>query len=228
MATSPGMNLVMTTIGFSVSTLFIVFVCTRLICARIHLRVSRRSFLIATRSDLSSLERGLHGLEPVLISNFPVKMYCDDYFSAAGNAQCAVCLAEYHPEDVLRILPNCGHYFHMNCIDIWLLQHCTCPVCRISLREVNGKKRSMQPIFSSRSHYGAEPTMHSHHCLLAGHRCSTRPQELHAVGNARNNSSISTGDADRSGENVPSVNAELGDAIGKLSKNKQVESPSSG
>jgi hypothetical protein len=50
---SSGINLVMTIIGFAVSTMFIVFVCTRLICARIHLNASRRSFLIASRSNLS-------------------------------------------------------------------------------------------------------------------------------------------------------------------------------
>ncbi|EEF24747.1 conserved hypothetical protein, partial [Ricinus communis] len=48
-----GINLVMTVIGFAVSTMFIVFVCTRLVCARIQLNSSRRSFPIASRSDLS-------------------------------------------------------------------------------------------------------------------------------------------------------------------------------
>ena len=51
--TSSGTNLVMTVIGFTVSTMFIVFVCTRLICARIQLISSRRSFAISSRSDLS-------------------------------------------------------------------------------------------------------------------------------------------------------------------------------
>lgn len=50
---SSGINLVMTVIGFAVSTMFIVFVCTRLICARIHLNSLRRSFARASRSDLS-------------------------------------------------------------------------------------------------------------------------------------------------------------------------------
>lgn len=56
---SSGVNLVMTVIGFAVSTMFIVFVCTRLICARIHLNASRRSFLIASRSNLSLVNKHL-------------------------------------------------------------------------------------------------------------------------------------------------------------------------
>lgn len=50
---SSGINLVMTVIGFTVSTMFIVFVCTRLICARIQLNATRRSFARASGSDLS-------------------------------------------------------------------------------------------------------------------------------------------------------------------------------
>ncbi|KAB1225332.1 hypothetical protein CJ030_MR1G015652 [Morella rubra] len=94
---SSGINLVMTVIGFAVSTMFIVFVCTRLICARIHLNASRRSFPIASRSDLSILERGLHGLEPVVVANFPTKKYSDEFFSAAGDAHSAF-RSHYHAE----------------------------------------------------------------------------------------------------------------------------------
>jgi hypothetical protein len=47
--------------------------------------------------------------------------------------RCVICLAEYEEKDVLRILPYCSHNFHMACIDLWLEQNSTCPVCRISL-----------------------------------------------------------------------------------------------
>lgn len=52
---TPGINLVMTVIGFGLSIMFIVFVCTRLICARIQLSASRRSLSRANRSDLSNV-----------------------------------------------------------------------------------------------------------------------------------------------------------------------------
>lgn len=54
-----GINLVMTVIGFGVSTMFIVFVCTRLLCARIQLNASRRAFPIASRSNLSLVSTSL-------------------------------------------------------------------------------------------------------------------------------------------------------------------------
>ncbi|XP_054807025.1 putative RING-H2 finger protein ATL36 isoform X2 [Prosopis cineraria] len=178
-------NLVMTVIGFAMSTMFIVFVCTRLICARIHLNASRRSLLIASRSDLSLLERGFHGLEPTSVENFPTKKYSDGCFAAAENSQCTVCLSEYQGEDVLRILPYCGHFFHATCIDLWLQQHSTCPVCRISLRKSSERKRVMQPLFSAvvQSNFGVEsiPT-HPFHCMMANdNELSSRNLDMHGV-----------------------------------------------
>lgn len=169
--------MVMTVIGFAVSTLFIVFICTRLICARIQLRTARRSFQMSSRSNLSTFRRGLHGLEAPVLDNFPAKKYSDEYFSSLEDAQCSVCLSDYRKEDILRILPHCGHYFHINCIDIWLLQNSTCPVCRVSLRETNEKKRSMPPLFSSRSHYIQAANIHTYQCLLTARGFPSSSQE---------------------------------------------------
>uniref|UniRef100_A0A7N1A4X6 RING-type domain-containing protein n=1 Tax=Kalanchoe fedtschenkoi TaxID=63787 RepID=A0A7N1A4X6_KALFE len=83
--------------------------------------------------------------------------------------RCTVCLADYHEEDTLRILPFCGHSFHVTCIDIWLYRHSTCPICRVSMRENAEKRRSLQPMFSSaiRAHYGMESMgSHSYQCFL--------------------------------------------------------------
>eukprot|EP01018_Ginkgo_biloba_P019668 Gb_03844 [translate_table: standard] len=69
---------------------------------------------------------------------------------------CTVCLGEYEEKDMLRVLPACGHTFHINCIDVWLHQHSTCPVCRLSLRD-SCDGRSMQPpslSMAAQSRYG--------------------------------------------------------------------------
>ncbi|KAL5735131.1 hypothetical protein ACOSP7_032992 [Xanthoceras sorbifolium] len=219
---SSGINLVMTVIGFAVSVMFIVFVCTRLVCARIHLNASRRSFPIASRSDLSMLERGLHGLEPVTVATFPMKKYSDEYFADAEDAQCTVCLAEYHGEDTLRILPYCGHSFHVTCIDIWLQQHSTCPVCRVSLRELPERKCLMQPLFSSavRSHYSTDPF----NFLLTDHRFSSRTLGNPGTDPVQEHPYASQGGETEVGETLPPTTE--GNQTTKDSGNKHVESPS--
>jgi len=53
------------------------------------------------------------------------------------SSSCAICLGCIGEEDGVRILPNCRHYFHISCIDQWLLP-CTvnnsaCPLCRATV-----------------------------------------------------------------------------------------------
>lgn len=219
---STGMNLVMTVIGFAMSTMFMVFVCTRLVCARVQINASRRSFPVATtRSDLSMLERGsLDGIEPVVVANFPTKKYSDECFSATEDAQCTICLSDYHGEDILRILPYCGHSFHVTCIDMWLKQHSTCPVCRISLREFPEKKCLMQPLFSSAIRSPRRPG--SLNSNARAHGFSPRTHH-HGVDPDQDNHLASETDA---AEGNISPAAE-GNQDLKDSRNKHIESPSS-
>ncbi|CAN6237711.1 unnamed protein product [Urochloa humidicola] len=45
-------------------------------------------------------------------------------------ALCAVCLEDVEAGEMVRRLPACGHLFHVECIDMWLHSHVTCPLCR--------------------------------------------------------------------------------------------------
>eukprot|EP00747_Dinoflagellata_sp_TGD_P169342 gnl/TRDRNA2_/TRDRNA2_198104_c0_seq1.p1 gnl/TRDRNA2_/TRDRNA2_198104_c0~~gnl/TRDRNA2_/TRDRNA2_198104_c0_seq1.p1 ORF type:complete len:297 (-),score=26.12 gnl/TRDRNA2_/TRDRNA2_198104_c0_seq1:41-931(-) len=54
-----------------------------------------------------------------------------------GDPECAICLLDYQADDSVRVL-SCGHHFHVQCVDRWLLQYVNyCPCCRASL---SGKK----------------------------------------------------------------------------------------
>ncbi|XP_021606805.1 NEP1-interacting protein 2 isoform X3 [Manihot esculenta] len=44
---------------------------------------------------------------------------------------CSICLQDLKDGDWIRELPNCGHLFHMDCIDKWLCRNGSCPMCRI-------------------------------------------------------------------------------------------------
>ncbi|OEL38822.1 hypothetical protein BAE44_0000160 [Dichanthelium oligosanthes] len=43
---------------------------------------------------------------------------------------CAVCITELKAGDTARVLPRCGHGFHVDCVDMWFRSHSTCPLCR--------------------------------------------------------------------------------------------------
>ncbi|XP_073000927.1 E3 ubiquitin-protein ligase Os04g0590900-like [Typha latifolia] len=46
---------------------------------------------------------------------------------------CSVCLSEFREEESFRLLPECSHPFHVQCIDTWLKSHTNCPLCRASI-----------------------------------------------------------------------------------------------
>lgn len=148
-------------------------------------------------------------------------MNCD----SLTRCRCTACLEEYRDDDVLRILPYCGHSFHVTCIDIWLQQHSTCPICRMSLRECPDRKRLMQPLFSSaiRSRYGPE-SHDSNSCQYILTKNESRSHENHGVNSVEQDHLTTKSGAAEAGENVSSI------AEGTLSpkdlENKHVESPS--
>jgi hypothetical protein len=55
-----------------------------------------------------------------------------------GAADCSVCLGEFSDGELLRLLPKCGHAFHVPCIDTWLRAHVNCPLCRAPVKVASG------------------------------------------------------------------------------------------
>ncbi|KAJ3128817.1 hypothetical protein HK098_003359 [Nowakowskiella sp. JEL0407] len=48
---------------------------------------------------------------------------------------CSICLEVFVGSDRVRVLPGCGHVFHVGCVDDWLLKTNTvCPNCRLDCR----------------------------------------------------------------------------------------------
>nr|GMD54787.1 RING-H2 finger protein ATL46-like [Ipomoea batatas] len=84
------------------------------------------------------------GLDQAFIDALPVFMY-KEIVGPKEPFDCAVCLGEFLEKDKLRLLPTCGHAFHINCIDTWLLSNSTCPLCRGAL--FNGGFSIDNPMF---------------------------------------------------------------------------------
>ena len=46
---------------------------------------------------------------------------------------CSVCLGDYEEGELIRRLLPCHHEFHASCVDLWLKNRRTCPLCRLSM-----------------------------------------------------------------------------------------------
>ncbi|KAK3220372.1 hypothetical protein Dsin_014342 [Dipteronia sinensis] len=93
-----------------------------------------------------------HGLDPSLIQTFPTFAYSTvkDFRREKYGLECAICLAEFRDDSMLRLLTVCYHVFHQECIDLWLESHKTCPVCRRDL-DLPEKTLEKSPVLVHRS-----------------------------------------------------------------------------
>ena len=70
----------------------------------------------------------------------PRRLFDDDYVTQFNNKyidnllndsqQCSICLSDVNVTDNDKLILNCGHMFHKDCIKNWILVHKTCPLCR--------------------------------------------------------------------------------------------------
>ncbi|TNV71736.1 hypothetical protein FGO68_gene10319 [Halteria grandinella] len=60
------------------------------------------------------------------------------------NERCAVCFDNMLKNDLVKVL-TCSHYYHIECIDQWLLVEKRCPMCMMYLDgTTHGEKK--QPV----------------------------------------------------------------------------------
>ncbi|KAF5189742.1 E3 ubiquitin-protein ligase atl42-like [Thalictrum thalictroides] len=102
-------------------------------------------FCHITASDLLHRQNGLHsptgiirsrsrfsGIDKTVIESLPFFRFSSLRGSKEG-LECAVCLSKFEENETLRLLPKCKHAFHVNCVDQWLENHSSCPLCRLKV-----------------------------------------------------------------------------------------------
>ncbi|XP_021044300.1 E3 ubiquitin-protein ligase RLIM-like [Mus pahari] len=65
------------------------------------------------------------GLTKEQINSLPVYIFCEN----DKISYCSICLTPYIQKSKIRVLP-CFHEYHDECIDRWLSDNSTCPICR--------------------------------------------------------------------------------------------------
>ena len=148
-----GLNLLSAALGFGMTAVFVAFVCARFVCCRARgaddSAPSPVDFDVDFPADLERpVEDANCGLEPLVIAAIPIMKYSEALYSK-DDAQCSICLGEYTEKELLRIIPTCQHNFHRTCLDLWLQKQTTCPICRVSLKELPSGKAAIAPSCSN-------------------------------------------------------------------------------
>ncbi|XP_067889700.1 E3 ubiquitin-protein ligase RNF6 isoform X2 [Heterodontus francisci] len=83
-------------------------------------------FFLLNDDDEEERQRGLTKEQ---IDNLLTRNYGNISAENEVSKTCSVCINEYAVGNKLRRLP-CAHEFHIHCIDRWLSENSTCPICR--------------------------------------------------------------------------------------------------
>ncbi|XP_033955483.1 E3 ubiquitin-protein ligase RNF43 [Pseudochaenichthys georgianus] len=90
--------------------------------------------------------------------------------SSNSSPVCAICLDDFLDGQHLRII-SCAHEFHKECVDPWLLQHRTCPLCMHNIMgtERQPQRTSRQSQEQSQSFLHPQPFSSPHSHLFPQH-----------------------------------------------------------
>ncbi|KAH6767375.1 RING/U-box superfamily protein [Perilla frutescens var. hirtella] len=88
--------------------------------------------IFVSEDDENESENVVVGLEQAVINSYPKVVFTKRNGNWGNDAVCSICLCEYREAEMLRMLPDCKHCFHVMCVDAWLKLNASCPVCRNS------------------------------------------------------------------------------------------------
>ncbi|KAM9272495.1 E3 ubiquitin-protein ligase RNF43 [Morus bassanus] len=98
-------------------------------------------FVVRTKCQLNRTQDSLQQQTMQAIGQLATRKYqarCrqasrwDSASSCSSAPVCAICLEEFSEGQELRII-SCSHEFHRECVDPWLQQHHTCPLCMFNI-----------------------------------------------------------------------------------------------
>ncbi|KAJ0020407.1 hypothetical protein Pint_32785 [Pistacia integerrima] len=85
----------------------------------------------------SSLQHPLSSSNPAELSKQESRKTDGCVKASEDELTCTICLEQVNGGELVRSLP-CLHQFHANCIDPWLRQRGTCPVCKFRMVSGSG------------------------------------------------------------------------------------------
>ncbi|XP_073291095.1 RING-H2 finger protein ATL66-like [Primulina huaijiensis] len=77
------------------------------------------------------------GLDLTSINSLQILLYkstgSDVDAGKITETECCICIGPFKEGDKMKMLPECKHCFHSECVDEWLNAQSSCPLCRASL-----------------------------------------------------------------------------------------------
>ncbi|KAA8526047.1 hypothetical protein F0562_007853 [Nyssa sinensis] len=117
-----------------VIVLFCALVCVLALNAAIRyfLRCRRRPGYPPETQEVETQPKPSHCAAAASVAVSPTVVFSPGTKLAGAEAECTICLSEFVEGDRIRVLVNCNHGFHIQCIHEWLSSHFSCPTCRAS------------------------------------------------------------------------------------------------
>jgi len=75
------------------------------------------------------------------IESLEHKKIDEEMLGPEGKAECTICIDSMHKGDEVLVLP-CKHWFHGECVIMWLKEHNTCPICRTPIEGPSNNNNS--------------------------------------------------------------------------------------
>ncbi|KAJ9539203.1 hypothetical protein OSB04_031936 [Centaurea solstitialis] len=88
-------------------------------------------FVDENNNDNDEDQNAVVGLDQSVINSYPKFPFSKEIGNGMDSI-CSICLCDYKESEMMRMLPDCKHCFHLICVDAWLKMNATCPVCRSS------------------------------------------------------------------------------------------------
>ncbi|KAL0848662.1 hypothetical protein Bca101_021909 [Brassica carinata] len=119
---------------------------------RIRRRISAHLRSLSAARDPTQSSSSLSPLDPTVLEKIPIFVYSVETHKSPPE-DCSVCLSEFEEEDEGRVLPKCGHVFHVDCIDTWFRSRSSCPLCRAPVQSdesvTESGSRNSEPVAQS-------------------------------------------------------------------------------
>ncbi|KAJ4970973.1 hypothetical protein NE237_004072 [Protea cynaroides] len=129
-----GRTLLLTVILFSLFLLFtLLCLYARWVCRYRQRPATANDPALSASTTLPATQSGRSlGLDPAIIDSLPITLHRSST-TPADETQCSICITIFEDQEKVKVLPLCSHGFHPECVDKWLSNQSSCPLCRASI-----------------------------------------------------------------------------------------------